>query len=115
MEDIIDYKNLSNKERIDIGNKLRSEGKNYCTGILCQGKIKLISEFSRNKDKNVKMCKLCNNYNFKLSMEKNDRACRREKNKLKFGKICEICGNNDIELLEFDHIDAKNKVITISI
>ena len=108
---IVDLSKLNKRQRHAFKNKLILENKLYCSDSLCKGKIKNLNEFPKGNYKT--RCKDCNKITKKKSRNKNDVAHRREKNKFKLGKKCEHCGCEDIELLEFDHIDQDNKKITI--
>lgn len=104
------YNEMSRIEKLNYRQKLVENNESYCVGMLCNGKIKQLDEFSAN---NRNICKQCNNAQVKQSHKKNDRAYRREKTKLKVDNVCETCGCDDIELLEFDHKDPSDKTLTI--
>lgn len=109
---LIDITKLSRKERREYRKKLIEEGKSYCTGPNCKGQIKSLDEFP--KAKIIGLCNKCNLESVNKSEKKNEKAWRREKNRLKIDKKCEKCGCDDIELLEFDHILTYTKEINIS-
>lgn len=110
MDEKVDFSSVNNFEKSKYRKQLVAEGKSVCNGPLCKGVIKSLDEFS---PKNLTRCKKCNYYCSHQSFQKNDRANRREKNRLKINKFCEICGETDLDLLEFDHINMKDKKITI--
>ena len=105
------FNELTKNERIKYRKQLITEGKSVCSGPLCQGKVKPLDEFCKHR---LSTCIECNRYNNRVSLKKNDRADRREKNRLKLDKVCEVCGEDDVELLEFDHIEVGDKTFTIS-
>ena len=105
------FNELTKNERIKYRKELIAEGKSVCSGPLCQGKVKPLAEFCKHR---LSTCVECNRHNNRESLKKNDRADRREKNRLKMDKVCEVCGEDDIELLEFDHIEVNDKSFTIS-
>ena len=100
----------SRKELSEIRLGLKADGKNICYGELCDGKVKDLGEFVKNRND----CLECNRYSSKMSQKKNMRANKRLKFKLKLDKQCEVCGCSDIDMLEFDHIDPDDKSFTIS-
>lgn len=114
MEDTGDISKLNRTEKIALKKKLNEEGKNICFGPLCRGKIKLLDEFVKSKNGYKNICHICNRHNWRKSYDKNEKASRREKNRLKIGKCCVKCGCNDPELLEFDHIEMGTKEFEIS-
>lgn len=105
------FNELTKNERIKYRKQLIMEGKSVCSGPLCQGKVKPLDEFCKHA---LYLCIECNRYNNRESLKKNDRADRREKNRLKLDKVCEVCGEDDVELLEFDHVEVGEKSFTIS-
>ena len=91
--------------------KLKEHGFNICYNKWCNGKIKGIEEFSKGRNG----CKECKINHFQQSTERNMRSFVRTKFKLKIGQICELCGCDDIDMLEFDHLDQAGKNFNISV
>ena len=112
---VIDIYSLDRGERAEYRKKLICEGKCYCLGVLCKGTIKLLDEFPKRKNGKISVCNKCNAYNVNKSEKKNGKASDREKNRLKLGKTCAECGCDEMELLEFDHIDTEDKELTIAV
>lgn len=92
--------NLSKSEIKQLRNELKSENKNICFSEGCNGVIKPIEEFCKDKNK----CKKCYQIFVKIPLKKVGRAYQREKI---VNRDCD-----GIELLEFDHI-SKNKSFDI--
>ena len=86
---------------------LKEDGKNICYSEWCSGIIKGLEKFC--KGTNVNRCLDCSVRYRKKSDTINIPAFRRIKFKLKLGKKCEICECDDIEMLDFDHIDQETK------
>lgn len=89
---------------------LKDYGMNICFGKLCNGKVRLVGDFI--KDRNI--CRYCNRKNRVESEKKNYVPSQLIKIQLREGKHCELCGEEDPYLLEFDHIDPKEKSFNIS-
>lgn len=102
-----------NRDKISqIRKKLKETESNVCFGNLCEGKIKALEEFSCNGKGYI--CKDCNADASAQSYEKHGKNYQVVKYSLKLGQKCEICGCDDIELLEFDHVDPSEKEDCIS-
>jgi hypothetical protein len=76
-----------------------------CKGPLCGGKPTPLERFSIGNN----ICKKCNSEKHKRSIAKNGRNVLRVCAALKAGKTCVNCGEDDVELLEFAHIDRQTK------
>jgi len=100
----------SREELINLRKKLKTNNKNICYSILCNGQVKQLEEFVKNKN----ICLACNGYHRKKSRSKNADAYLRTKFKFKMGKSCEKCGCDDIYMLDFDHLDKSAKEYEIS-
>lgn len=107
---IEEWKKLSNNDKSKYRKNLIQGGSSYCAGELCVGKIKPLSAFLLAGN----ICKECNVYRKKLKKETYTEAHIREKFKLKMNKVCEMCGEDNIEFLEFDHINPKDKEKSIA-
>lgn len=88
---------------------LKEHGFNICYSKWCNGIIKGIDEFCKDKH----MCKACNVISNRESTQKNITAYKRIKFKMKLGKVCELCGCDDIDMLEFDHLEQEEKSFNI--
>jgi hypothetical protein len=91
-------------ERRELRKSLKSNGQNICFGSLCNGKIHDLNDFS----KNSLLCKKCHNLNYEPSTT---RIAIRE---YRSDKCCVECGESDYRLIEFDHIDEKEKSFNIA-
>jgi hypothetical protein len=90
---------------------LAKQGRNICFGINCKGHIMNLYCFS--KDRNE--CLQCSGSSRDASNARNNgRSSQRTIYSLKSGKFCEKCGCDNPILLDFDHIDPKEKTYTIS-
>ena len=114
------YSQLSRSERLKTVNKdlkksiidkLSADGQSVCFGALCNGQIKPMGDFSSSCQKNI--CKKCNAHNSAQSYAKHGKNYRIIKYSLKKGQKCEICGCDDIDLLEFDHLNPDLKTGSI--
>lgn len=96
---------MNEKELSIYRQKLKSEGKNICYGELCDGNIYDIDKFPKVSN----ICKKCvakkaKDYYYSSGGKK----YRKVKNEYKKGKSCEECGEDNLILLDFDHLDEKN-------
>lgn len=90
--------------------ELLNEQKNICFGSLCKGQIQSIEMFRKNRNE----CKKCYCHRIKEYHNSNNRNYRKVKHQLKFQNKCAQCGLDDINLLEFDHVERNMKEHTIS-
>ena len=118
--EIQNYAQLSQSERFkkvnkdlkkSIKEKLSVNGQNVCFGSLCQGQIKSLDEFSCSSQRDI--CKRCNAHNSAKSYAKHGKNYTIAKYSLKIGQKCQICGCDDLDLLEFDHLDPSQKTGSI--
>jgi hypothetical protein len=101
---------FSRNELKKIRIKLKKHGFNICYYKWCNGKIKGVGDFVKGKN----ICKECNVISNRESTERNITAYKRIKFKMKLGKKCELCDCDDINMLEFDHLEQEEKNFTIS-
>jgi hypothetical protein len=90
--------------------ELKKEGKNICFGILCNGVIHDLCMFHKY---HKTICKKCFKETGKNYRERGGNT-RKIVIDHKTGKSCLHCGENDIRLLELDHIDRNNKIRPVS-
>jgi len=85
---------------------LSNEQKNVCFGPLCNGNIHTVESFTKNSN----LCKKCHRYRDIQYINKNNgRSDQRTRYLLRQGKSCEICGCSEPIMLEFDHLNPKEK------
>jgi len=104
------FNEMNNFEKRDYKNKLKEEGNGYCVGPLCNGVVKPLTEFHKN---NYRECIECRKHHDTIHYKIQGKAYRREKTRLKMDQKCIECGCDDIELLEFDHIEPEKKTLNI--